>query len=91
MPVFIRKTRGIIYILTISKISLTANCADDSKVLREETIRIIRRKNILKTMLTKKVATSTKIVADDDELEIGKLSEQEAAWANEVEQMKTHF
>ena len=47
--------------------------------------------SILKSNLTKKVAVSEKVKADDDKLKIGKLTEKEEAWISEAEEMKKLF
>jgi len=45
----------------------------------------------LKTKLTKNVASTEKIEVEDDKLEIGKLSEEEAAWVKEATVFKESF
>ncbi|RLD25857.1 MAG: hypothetical protein DRI75_12710 [Bacteroidetes bacterium] len=57
----------------------------------EEVKRLTEINDGIKTELTKKVAESSKIEVEDDKLEIGKLSEEDAAWANETAKFKEQF
>ena len=70
---------------------------DKAKVEESEATKTLLTENLnaelndLKVELTKKVAENVKIESDEDKLEIGKLSAEDAAWVKEATAMKQNF
>lgn len=74
------------------KIDAELNLAKDAEVIANvQNEKALEEINTLKTELTKKVAVSTQIESEDDNLEIGKLSSEEQEWHDAAKNMSKNM